>query len=598
MRKNLFILLATIFLAGPHILNAQNTFPSTGAAGIGTASPDASSLLEIKSTTKGFLTPRMTLVQRNAIATPGKGLLIFQTNATPGFYYYTGSAWAPVSPKGVNKTLSNLTSPTAINVDLLPDSANLRSIGSSDFPWKHINGMNINNLGASTAIGTGALDSNQNIFNTAVGGFALSYNTAGAFNTACGAFTLEYNKTGTDNTACGAYTLRELISGTGNTAYGAGAMESSTTSNENTAIGDAALQILVEGDYNVAIGSVAGQNTIGTQNTFVGTSAGRDNTNGGYNTAVGINAAYNGNAKVGSNNTYIGGYTDGPTNSNNSTVLGYGALITTSNQIRLGNGSVTSIGGYAGWSNVSDGRVKKNIKQNVPGLSFINKLQPVTYNLDLEAVDKITQRPAMKDKDGKTIQPSQNDMDARNAKEQIIYTGFIAQDVEKAAKSLNYDFSGVDAAKNDKDLYGLRYSEFVVPLVKAVQELNDSLEKTNASLQAQIDDLKKMVQALANNKQAAASSNTILLSSASLQQNIPNPYSSKTTISYTLPDKFSSAQIIINDNSGKTLQQINVSGKGKGTLTLDAAALSSGYYNYSLLVDGKLAGTKKMLLIK
>ena len=53
--------------------------------------------------------------------------------------------------------------------------------------------------------------------------------------------------------------------------------------------------------------------------------------------------------------------------------------------------------------------------------------------------------------------------------------------MEKAAKSLNYDFSGVDAAKNDKDLYGLRYAEFVVPLVKGVQELskeNDSLNQS------------------------------------------------------------------------------------------------------------------------
>jgi hypothetical protein len=49
----------------------------------------------------------------------------------------------------------------------------------------------------------------------------------------------------------------------------------------------------------------------------------------------------------------------------------------------------------------SDKRVKKNIKENVPGLAFINKLKPVTYNLDLNAIDKIVQRPVIKDKDGK-----------------------------------------------------------------------------------------------------------------------------------------------------------------------------------------------------
>ena len=123
--------------------------------------------------------------------------------------------------------------------------------------------------------------------------------------------------------------------------------------------------------------------------------------------------------------------------------------------------------------------MKKNIKENVPGLAFINKLKPVTYNLDLDAADKIVQRPAIKDKDGKllTQKTSQAEINARNAKQQIVYTGFVAQDVEKAAKELNYDFSGVDAAKSDKDLYGLRYSEFVVPLVKAVQELSKISDK-------------------------------------------------------------------------------------------------------------------------
>ena len=43
------------------------------------------------------------------------------------------------------------------------------------------------------------------------------------------------------------------------------------------------------------------------------------------------------------------------------------------------------------------------MKENVPGLTFINKLKPITYNLDLDAADKIIQPPAKKDKDGKLI---------------------------------------------------------------------------------------------------------------------------------------------------------------------------------------------------
>jgi hypothetical protein len=74
------------------------------------------------------------------------------------------------------------------------------------------------------------------------------------------------------------------------------------------------------------------------------------------------------------------------------------------------------------------------------------------------------------------------------------FSGFIAQDVEKVAKSLGYDFSGIDAAKNEKDLYGLRYSEFVVPMVKAIQEQQvqiEELKKMNLELMKEIQALKK-----------------------------------------------------------------------------------------------------------
>jgi trimeric autotransporter adhesin len=79
--------------------------------------------------------------------------------------------------------------------------------------------------------------------------------------------------------------------------------------------------------------------------------------------------------------------------------------------------------------------------------------------------------------------------DAEALKSQIRYSGFLAQEVEAAAKSAGYDFSGVDGPKNNNDIYGLRYAEFVVPLVKAVQEQQQMLEaqqKTIELLQKQI----------------------------------------------------------------------------------------------------------------
>ena len=72
----------------------QFTLFSQGVAINSDASnPDASAILDIKSTSKGVLISRMTQTQRNAIASPATGLLIYQTDNTPGFYYYNGSAW-------------------------------------------------------------------------------------------------------------------------------------------------------------------------------------------------------------------------------------------------------------------------------------------------------------------------------------------------------------------------------------------------------------------------------------------------------------------------------------------------------------------------
>jgi trimeric autotransporter adhesin len=110
------------------------------------------------------------------------------------------------------------------------------------------------------------------------------------------------------------------------------------------------------------------------------------------------------------------------------------------------------------------------------------KLKPVTYNLDKQALNSFYKNNL-----------HGNDS-LVNAKEQIIYSGFIAQEVEKAARETGYDFSGVDKPKNEKDAYGLRYAEFVVPLVKAIQEQQQTitgLEKKYEALLKKFEQLEK-----------------------------------------------------------------------------------------------------------
>ena len=109
--------------------------------------------------------------------------------------------------------------------------------------------------------------------------------------------------------------------------------------------------------------------------------------------------------------------------------------------------------------------IGRNGQEDVAGLSFINGLRPVTYNMDVDAIEAFH---------GRTLPPDLRE--AADAKEKIRYTGFIAQEVEQAAKNAGYDFSGVDIPKNPNESYGVRYGEFVVPLVKATQELNEKVE--------------------------------------------------------------------------------------------------------------------------
>jgi len=141
-------------------------------------------------------------------------------------------------------------------------------------------------------------------------------------------------------------------------------------------------------------------------------------------------------------------------------------------------------------------RFKNNVNQNVVGLAFIRKLNPVTYSWDIQKLDSFLGNDKLISEDP-TLQA------ARNKQEQITYGGFLAQEVEQAAKDANYNFSGVVIPKNDKSLYSIRYAEFVVPLVKAAQELdnqNDILIELIEKQNSTIEMLLKKMETIENSK--------------------------------------------------------------------------------------------------
>ena len=87
MKKLIFVL--PIFVLLQLCLYAQ--------VGIGIATPNASAQLDVSSTTKGFLPPRMTAAQRSAISSPTNGLLVYQTDYPSGLYYFNAGVWSKLS---------------------------------------------------------------------------------------------------------------------------------------------------------------------------------------------------------------------------------------------------------------------------------------------------------------------------------------------------------------------------------------------------------------------------------------------------------------------------------------------------------------------
>jgi len=129
------------------------------------------------------------------------------------------------------------------------------------------------------------------------------------------------------------------------------------------------------------------------------------------------------------------------------------------------------------------------------------KLRPVAYNFDTRQYEEfltknMSDSTRLKHFAGKDFNPSTA----------VRQSGFVAQEVELAAQETSYDFNGIHKPDGPDDSYGLAYGEFVVPLVKAVQEQQKLIEAQQlqinskdsvlTSLQNQIDQLTILIQKL------------------------------------------------------------------------------------------------------
>ena len=392
-----------------------------------------------------------------------------------------------------------------------------------------------NTADANTGIGFNALSGNScGAYNTGVGYQVLYYNSTGCYNSALGTYALFCNLTGTDNTAIGTSALYANSSGSQNVAAGRGALTSNICSTGNTAVG---YQALTNGDsnYNTAVGwnainsNVSGHdlvgigvqallsNTVGIENVGIGRNSLYSNIDGGQNVSIGSynlssNTSGIGNTSIGHNalhdnitgcyNSALGiNALNGGTCWSNASGVGFAAVVTGSDQVQLGN-ALTTTYAYGAVQNRSDLRDKADIRDTQLGLDFIKSLRPVDFkwdyredykstdfNLELPVLlenateDQISEYKIKKaDFDQQKLAWIESNRLANlthngSKKRTRFHHGLIAQEVKALLDTKGIDFGGYQdhLIKGGDDVKSLGYEEFIAPIIKAIQDLDDKV---------------------------------------------------------------------------------------------------------------------------
>lgn len=220
---------------------------------------------------------------------------------------------------------------------------------------------------------------------------------------------------------------------------------------------------------------------------------------------------------------------------------------------------------------LSDKTIKKDIQNLEYGLEELLQLRPVRY---------------------------QHKTDLPQQRKRI---GLIAQEVQQVIPEL-VKTHDVDRNKKGQlerkpvEILGMNYSKLSVVLINAIQEQQTLIEEKDQ----QIEDLEARIAKLEQLILPSHNTQTVELNAvpktAYLKQNQPNPFSTTTTIDYNIPETVRQAEIIITDLNGAVLKKVVV--EGQGQLEIAANSLSAGTYTYSLVMDGEIVATNKMVLTK
>jgi trimeric autotransporter adhesin len=331
------------------------------------------------------------------------------------------------------------------------------------------------------SVGYYAMEGSTSNDNVAVGYHALRYNR-GNFNIGIGNYSLTStiggSPTQSGNTAIGYFTMN-LYRGGGSTVIGYNAMGSATTTSSHN---------------NVAIGYGAMLNAEGTVGSSV--AIGKDSlTNGGnYNCSIGVNSAKNllsttqYNTGIGYNALVLKIDATNNTSFNNCSGLGANTRVSGDSQVQLGDSTTTTYA-YGAIQDRSDMRDKTDIIDNPLGLDFILALQPKQFVWNYRD-DYYVEMPVLNENGEPTFDENNNPItemvfneagyNAGTLKRSRKHNGFIAQDVQTLIENGTIqDFAGLQShnINGGCDIMSLGYTEFISPLVKAIQELNQKIEQ-------------------------------------------------------------------------------------------------------------------------
>jgi trimeric autotransporter adhesin len=365
---NLIVLLISLIFS-------INSMAQMGINASGTA-PNSQAMLDISSTTKGLLIPRMTTTQRSDILGPTTGLTVYDTDYKD-YFYSNGLRWFKIFS---NHSHSNTN--VILGDDAMPNNNSAThniAIGSNALRSHTYSGDGNNDQTRNIAIGSNALFSNNSTnntngrFNIAIGGNAMQENTIGSYNLALGNDALNENINGFYNYAVGSQALGKNTLGSSNLAIGSFALHTSLAKSYNLAIGHAALRNFDNSatpalTFNTAIGhnsiqgSVTSSDNTGIQNTALGYNSMLDNTSGSNNLALGYNTL----SKNTTGNFITAVGTQALQNNaaiNRNTAIGYGAMERSDNSTTSTDAFNTAIGVFAmrGSSTPANNTGKRNV---------------------------------------------------------------------------------------------------------------------------------------------------------------------------------------------------------------------------------------------